>query len=75
MPKPRPEELPVLQDVPKCRAWAGRVGSEATYRPPMPPKWTRRLDSVFLHPVLGPLVFALVVIAVFPDHLQPRRSR
>ena len=25
MPKPAPVQLPVLQDVPKCREWAGRV--------------------------------------------------
>ncbi len=65
MPAPAPMELPVLHDVPKCREWAGRVGSQASYRPPVPPKWTRRLDSVFLHPVAGPLVFAVVVVAVF----------
>jgi ferrous iron transport protein B len=65
MPAPAPRELPVLHDVPKCRAWAGRVGSQASYRPPVPPKWTRRLDSIFLHPVAGPLVFAVVVVAVF----------
>ena len=65
MPAPAPKDLPVLQDVPKCRAWAGRVGRQASYRPPVPPKWTRRLDSVFLHPVAGPLVFAVVVVAVF----------
>jgi ferrous iron transport protein B len=65
MPKPAPKELPVLNDVPKCRAWAGRVGNQAAYRPPIPPKWTRRLDSILLHPVAGPLVFAAVVVAVF----------
>ena len=65
MPAPAPKELPVLHDVPKCREWAGRVGSRASYRAPVPPKWTRRLDSVFLHPVAGPLVFAVVVVAVF----------
>jgi ferrous iron transport protein B len=65
MPAPAPMELPVLHDVPKCREWAGRVGSRASYRAPVPPKWTRRLDSVFLHPVAGPLVFAAVVVGVF----------
>ena len=59
MPKPAPRELPVLQDVPKCRAvgrpaWAARP----PIAPPIAPKWTRRLDAVFLHPVAGPLVFA-----------------
>ena len=65
MPKPAPIELPILQDVPKCRQWAGRVGHEANYHPPAPPKWTRRLDALFLHPVAGPLVFAAVVVLVF----------
>jgi len=63
--KPAPMELPVLQDVPKCREWAGRVGKQASYQAPAPPQWTRRLDSVFLHPVAGPVVFAVVVLAVF----------
>ncbi|HWB82524.1 MAG TPA: ferrous iron transporter B [Bryobacteraceae bacterium] len=65
MPQPQPKLLPVLQDVPKCREWAGGVGSRARYHAPAPPHWTRRLDSVFLHPVAGPLVFLAVVIAVF----------
>ena len=65
MALPAPRSLPVLHDVPKCREWAGRVGSQADYRAPIAPKWTRRLDSVVLHPVAGPLVFAFVVIAVF----------
>jgi ferrous iron transport protein B len=65
MPKPAPKQLPVLQDVPKCRQWAGHVGSQAAYRAPAPPKWTRRLDSVFLHPLWGPLLFLTVVVAIF----------
>jgi ferrous iron transport protein B len=66
MPKPAPlMQLPVLQDVPKCREWAGRIGSQAKYHAPAPPIWTRRLDAIFLHKVLGPLIFAVVVIAVF----------
>jgi|HigsolmetaAR202D_1030399.scaffolds.fasta_scaffold09672_1 ferrous iron transporter FeoB len=62
---PTPVQLPVLQDVPRCRQWAQAVGSQARYRSPAPPIWTRRLDSVFLHPVLGPLIFLVVVVAVF----------
>ena len=58
-------DLPALQDVPKCRQWAGRLGDEAGYSPPAPPVWTRRLDGVFLHPAAGPLIFTLVVIGVF----------
>jgi ferrous iron transport protein B len=58
-------ELPVLQDIPRCRQWAHQVGAGAAYRAPAPPLWTRRLDSVFLHPVAGPLVFLAVVAGVF----------
>ncbi|MBL8218749.1 MAG: ferrous iron transporter B [Bryobacterales bacterium] len=62
---PKPVELPVLQDVPRCRQWSARVGTHAEYRPPAPPLWTRRLDALFLHPVAGPLVFAALVVIVF----------
>ncbi|MEP7355082.1 MAG: ferrous iron transporter B [Acidobacteriota bacterium] len=58
-------QLPVLQDIPHCRQWAADVGAGGKYRAPAPPIWTRRLDDVFLHPVLGPLIFVVVVIAVF----------
>jgi ferrous iron transport protein B len=58
-------ELPVLQDIPKCRRWAQEVGKNGGYQAPAPPLWTRRLDSIFLHPIAGPLIFAAVVIGVF----------
>lgn len=64
-PPQRMLELPVIQDVPKCRAWAAQVGSLSKYQAPAPPLWTRRLDAVFLHPLAGPLIFMLVVIGVF----------
>ncbi|HLX44194.1 MAG TPA: ferrous iron transport protein B [Bryobacteraceae bacterium] len=64
-PPKRLMELPVIQDVPKCRAWAANIGDKTKYHAPAPPLWTRRLDSVFLHPIIGPLVFVLVVIGVF----------
>jgi ferrous iron transport protein B len=57
--------LPVLQSPPSCRQWAGQVAADSAYRPPVAPVWTRRLDSVFLHAWLGPLVFLLVVVGVF----------
>jgi len=62
---PAPVGLPVLQSPPSCRQWAGQVAAESAYRPPVAPLWTQRLDSVFLHPWLGPLVFAAVVVGVF----------
>ena len=58
-------ELPVLQDVPRCRQWAHQIGHGAHYHAPAPPLWTRRLDAVFLHPIAGPLVFLAVVVGVF----------
>ena len=65
--KPRPPllELPVIQDVPKTRDWASNIGRRTKYLPPAPPIWTRRLDAIFLHPVIGPMIFLLVVIGVF----------
>src|SRR6202790_4375077 len=58
-------QLPVIQDIPKCRAWATNIGNKTGYHAPAPPLWTRRLDAVFLHPLAGPAVFLAVVIAVF----------
>ena len=58
-------ELPVLQDIPRCRQWAHQVGAGAAYHPPAPPLWTRRLDAIFLHPIAGPLIFLAVVAGVF----------
>ena len=62
---PTPLELPVIQDVRRCREWSAQIGDAAEYRPPAPPFWTRRLDAVLLHPVAGLLIFAAVVVAVF----------
>lgn len=64
-PRARRVELPVLQDIPKCRAWASEVGRGASYQSPAASKWSRRLDGVFLHRIYGPLIFALVVVGVF----------
>src|SRR5437667_3265961 len=58
-------ELPVLNDIPQCRRWAARAGEGAGYHAPAPAHWTRKLDAIFLHPVAGPLIFLLVVMAVF----------
>jgi ferrous iron transport protein B len=65
LPKPQPVLLPVLQDVPHCRRWAGDVGSRAGYRAPGPSKWTRRLDEILLHPLMGPVAFVAVAVAAF----------
>jgi ferrous iron transport protein B len=43
----------------------GELAREGIYRRPLPPNWSRRIDSVALHPFFGPLSFLLVVILVF----------
>jgi ferrous iron transport protein B len=62
---PPPVLLPILQDVPSCRAWAVEAGAKAGYRAPAPPHLTRKLDAIFLHAIAGPLVFLAVIVAVF----------
>ncbi|MGA2004309.1 MAG: ferrous iron transport protein B [Terriglobales bacterium] len=57
--------LPVLQDAPQCRKWASQVGTRIGYERHLPSEWSRRLDDVFLHKFWGPLIFLLVVGAVF----------
>ena len=60
-----PIELPVLQNPGECRRWASQVSSRTKYNAPASPLWTRRLDSVLLHRVLGPFIFLAVVVTVF----------
>ena len=62
---PAPVQLPVLNNIPAERQWAGTVAREASYHPPEPSLWGRRLDTIFLHRVGGPLFFLAVVVVVF----------
>ena len=62
---PPPVTLPVLNNIPAGRRWADGVARRASYHPPEPSVWGRRLDKAFLHPIGGPLIFAAVVVAVF----------
>jgi ferrous iron transport protein B len=64
-PNPEPLELPVVGSTRGYREWAVRVGKNAGYKRPATPVWTARLDSVFLHRLWGPIIFAVVVIGVF----------
>jgi len=61
----RPVQLPILQSAASCRNWATQVTARTKYQQPAAALWTRRLDSVLLHPFWGPLVFLAVVFAVF----------
>jgi ferrous iron transport protein B len=62
---PRPVQLPVIQTPAACRTWASQVTTRSGYETPAASLWTRRLDSVLLHRVAGPLIFLAVVFAVF----------
>jgi ferrous iron transport protein B len=61
----RPVQLPVLQSAASCRNWATQVTARTNYQSPAASIWTRRIDSVLLHRIAGPLIFLAVVIAVF----------
>ena len=60
-----PVSLPVLPTIPAARIWANNVLQQSHYLQPTPSVWSRRLDSVFLHPVAGPLIFLTAMVAVF----------
>ncbi|HET9695722.1 MAG TPA: ferrous iron transport protein B [Terriglobales bacterium] len=62
---PAPAAIPVINDVVRCREWACTVAQNSSYRKPLPSKWTQRLDGIFLDKKYGPVIFAVVVIAVF----------
>jgi len=61
----RPIQLPVLQTPAACRTWATQVTARTSYQSPAASLWTRRLDSVLLDRIAGPLIFLGVVFAVF----------
>ena len=63
--KPTRLELPVLQNISSCRAWAAGIVKPSSYQPPGAALWTQRLDSIVLHPFWGPIIFLFVVISVF----------
>jgi ferrous iron transport protein B len=61
----RPVQLPILQSAASCRSWASQVTQRSAYQSPMASMWSRRLDTVLLDRVWGPLIFLAVVFAVF----------
>jgi len=58
-------QLPILQNTPDCRRWATRAADRAGYRRPARSVWTTRLDVLALHPCGGPVLFVVLMIAVF----------
>jgi ferrous iron transport protein B len=57
--------LPVLGNAASTHSWAAQVSHRTGYRAPLSAENSRRLDNVLLHRVWGPLLFLVVVIAVF----------
>lgn len=64
-PQPQKLELPVVGNARSYRQWATGISSRTQYKAPLSSEWTRRIDSVLLHRVWGPLTFMMVVFAVF----------
>jgi len=60
-----PLMLPVLGNAMSTHRWAAQVSSRTGYRAPLSAQASRRVDAVLLHPVWGPLLFLVVVFAVF----------
>ena len=58
-------ELPVMGNARSYRQWATGVSTRTKYKAPLSPEWTRKLDQILLGRVTGPIVFVLVVLAVF----------
>ncbi|PWT71833.1 MAG: ferrous iron transport protein B [Proteobacteria bacterium] len=67
--QPKPTIIPVIKsvtgDVVRCREWACTVAQNSSYQKPIPSAWTKRLDGLILDKRWGPIIFAVVVVAVF----------
>jgi ferrous iron transport protein B len=61
----RPLTLPVLGNAASTHTWAAQVSRNTGYRAPLSAAGTRRLDDILLHRIWGPLLFLVVVVAVF----------
>ncbi len=57
--------LPVLGNAASTHTWAAQISRRTGYRAPLSAENSRRLDNILLHRVWGPLLFLVVVIAVF----------
>src|SRR5208283_5027798 len=57
--------LPVLGNAASAHSWAAQVSRRTGYQAPLSAENTRKIDNFLLHRIWGPLLFLLVVIAVF----------
>jgi ferrous iron transport protein B len=58
-------ELPVVGNARSYRQWATGISTRTKYKAPFSSEGTRKLDKILLHRIWGPLLFLVVVIAVF----------
>jgi len=61
----KPLTLPVIGNAASAHQWAAQVSRKTCYRAPLSEEKSRRIDDILLHRVWGPLLFMLVVFAVF----------
>jgi len=61
----KPLALPVLGNAASTHTWAAQVSRNTGYQAPLSAENSRKLDSILLHRVWGPLLFLVVVIGVF----------
>ena len=62
---PRGVPLPMVDAFAERRRMVRGIVEESGFKAPGPSKMSERLDSLFLHRILGPLVFLGVVVLVF----------
>ena len=65
MPLASKIELPVMGNPRSYRQWATGISTRTKYKAPISSEWTKRIDGVLLDRIWGPLVFLVVVFAVF----------
>jgi ferrous iron transport protein B len=61
----KPLSLPVVGNAASTHNWAEQVSRRTGYRAPLSAENTNKIDNLLLHRFWGPLLFLLVVIAVF----------
>lgn len=61
----QPLSLPVLGNAASTHTWAAQVSRNTGYKAPLSAENSRKLDSILLHRIWGPLLFLVVVIGVF----------
>jgi ferrous iron transport protein B len=60
-----PFQLPVIGNATSTRQWAAQVSTKTGYKAPLSAATSLKIDRVLLHRIWGPLLFLVVVIAVF----------